>query len=139
MDRMNPADEQAIVQQLLKAKRVAVVGLSDSPIRPSYGVASYLIRQGYDVVPVNPKCQSVFGRPSYRSLREVPGPIDLVNVFRRAEQCPPIVAEAIEVGAKGIWLQLGIRSPESRQLAEAAGVPYVEDRCIKIDHALVGR
>jgi predicted CoA-binding protein len=144
--RMAPADELAIVNRLLAARRIAVVGLSDDPRRPSYGVSAYMLEQGYEIIPVNPRCQEVFGRRAVATLAEAAevaeaagGPIDLVNVFRRGEQCASVAAEAIAAGAKGIWLQLGIHSDEARRLAEVAGVDYVENRCIMIDHMRSGR
>ena len=133
---MRHEEDEAVVERLLKAKRIAIVGLSDNPARPSYGVAAYLQRHGYDIVPVNPRCKEVLGVPAAAALAAVQGPIDLVNVFRRSEQCAAVAAEAIAVGAKRIWLQLGIRSAEARRLAQEAGIDYVEDRCIKIDHMM---
>ena len=127
----SPAD---LIQKLLNSKRIAVVGLSDDPSRASYDVADYLRRHGYQIIPVNPNCKAVFGLPCAASLADVPGPIDLVNVFRRSEHCEDIVRDAIAVGAKAVWLQLGIRNDRAAQLARHAGLDFVQDRCIKIDH-----
>jgi predicted CoA-binding protein len=127
-------DERAIIQRLLRAQRIAVVGLSDDPSRPSYGVAAYLIDAGRDVIPVNPNHATVLGRECYARLEDVPGPIDLVDVFRRPEYCAEVARSAVAVGAKGVWLQSGIRSVEARRIAEQAGVDYVEDRCLMVEH-----
>jgi predicted CoA-binding protein len=126
--------EAGEIEGMLEGKRIAVVGLSDSPARASYGVGAYLKEQGYEVVPVNPNHSQVMGMKCYASLREVPGKIDVVDVFRRAEFCAEVVREAIEVGAKGVWLQVGIRSDEGRKLAREAGIYFVEDRCLMVEH-----
>lgn len=127
------ANADDTIARLLAARRIAVVGLSDDPSKPSFDVADSLLRHGREIVPVNPNLAEVLGRQSYPRLEDVPGPIDLVNVFRRPEFCPDIVRSAIAVGAGGVWLQLGIVSDEARRLAEAAGMPFVQDRCIKIE------
>lgn len=93
---------------LKKYRRVAVVGASPKPERPSYGVASYLIDHGYDVVPVNPNAEEILGRKSYPDLSAIPGKVEVVDIFRRPEDVPPIVEEAIKIGAKAIWMQEGI-------------------------------
>ena len=127
-------DESGEIEAMLGAKRIAVVGMSDSPARASYGVGAYLKEQGYEIIPVNPKHSSVMGTKCYASLREVPGKIDVVNVFRRAEYCAAVVREAIEVGAKGVWLQSGIYSEEAKKLAQGAEIHFVQGRCIMVDH-----
>jgi predicted CoA-binding protein len=119
-----------------EAKTIALVGASPNPDRPSHGVMRYLLAQGYDVIPVRPAgCDEVLGVPCVRSLAEIDRPIDLVDVFRRAESTPPHAEEAAEVGARALWLQLGIVSAESRRIAEAAGMDYVEDLCTAVVHA----
>jgi predicted CoA-binding protein len=126
------------LRQLLRdAKVIAVVGLSANPDRPSNQVAWYLHHQGYRLFGVNPNCPvpEVFGVPMLPSLDQVPEPVDIVDVFRRPEHTPDAARAAIAVGAHALWLQLGIASPEARQLAEAAGLTYVEDRCLKVEHA----
>lgn len=125
--------EPTTIDRLLQARRIAVVGLSDDPEKPSHGVAAYLVDRGREVVPVNPNCRTVFGRDCYPDLSAVPGIIDLVVVFRRPEHCPEVTRSAIAVGARGVWLQLGIVSEESRRMAEAAGMPFVQDRCVEIE------
>ena len=126
---------------LASAKVIAVVGLSANPDRPSNQVAWYLHHQGYELYGVNPACDQteVFGVPMLASLDQVPKPIDVVDVFRRARYTPEVARAAVGVGARALWLQLGIRSAEARSIAEAAGLQYVEDHCIKVEHSrLIG-
>lgn len=132
-------DKTDVVARLLAGRRIAVVGLSDDPSRPSYGVSRYMRDHGYEILPVNPNCTSALGLTCYPDLAAVPGPIDVVNVFRRPLACPDVVRAAIAAGAKGVWLQSGIRSDEARDLAEAAGLEFVQDRCIMVEHAGRGR
>jgi predicted CoA-binding protein len=115
--------------------RIAMVGLSSNPFRPSHFAAIYMIAHGYDVVPVNPREQEVLGRRSYPSLRDVPGPIEIVDIFREQAAVPGIVDEAIARGAKVIWMQLGVIEEEAAARAIAAGLEVVMDRCVKIEHA----
>ena len=130
--------EADVVRRLLKARRIAVVGLSDDPSRPSYDVARSLKAAGKEILPVNPTHDMVMGLKCYRSLRDVPGEVDLVNVFRRPEFCADVTRDAVERGAKGVWLQSGIRSPEARAIAAKAGLDYVEDRCLKVELMFAG-
>ena len=116
-------------------KTVAVVGLSTRTCRPSYGVAVYLRSHGFRVIPVNPNVDTVFHERSYASLQDVPGPIDIVVIFRRPEYVPPIVASAIAKGAKVVWMQEGIVNEEAARTARAAGLEVVQDRCILKEHA----
>jgi len=127
-------DQRTVIQQMLKAHRIAVVGLSDDPSRPSYEIASYLILHGKEVIPVNPNYDTVLGQKCYPSLREVSGAIDLVNVFRRPQFCADVVRDAIAVGAGGVWLQAGITNREAEKLAGEARMPFVQNRCIMVDH-----
>jgi predicted CoA-binding protein len=115
--------------------RIAVVGLSNNPARPSYRVAEYLISAGYDVVPVNPGLREVLGRVCYPNLQAIEGQVDMVDVFRRSEEVAQITDDAIAIGAKSLWLQLGVIDEDSADRAAAAGLAVVMDRCIKIDHA----
>ena len=134
--------DEELRQLLLDAKTIAVVGLSPNPDRPSNQVAWYLHHQGYRLFGVNPRCPApeVFGVPMFPSLDQVPDPIDIVDVFRRAEHTPDAARDAVAVGARALWLQMGIRSDEARAIAEEGGLAYVEDRCLKVDHArLLGR
>ena len=120
---------------LAAARTIALVGASPNPDRPSHGVMRYLLAAGYDVIPVRTDgCESVHGVPCVSSLHEIDEPIDIVDVFRRSEHTPPHAHEAVAAGAKALWLQLGIRSAESRRIAEAAGLDYVEDACTMVVH-----
>jgi predicted CoA-binding protein len=135
----NPSESQEqLIRRMLGAKRIAVVGLSDDPMRPSYEVANYLRAHGYQIIPVNPNCKSVFGIPAVASLTEIDGPIDLVVVFRRPDACEQVTRDAIAAGAGGVWLQLGIRNARAAELAREAGIDFVQDHCIKIDHMRFG-
>jgi predicted CoA-binding protein len=125
---------------LTDARTIALVGASPKPWRPSYGVMRYLLEQGYRVVPVRPAGPpEILGVPRVASLEDIEEPIDLVDVFRRAEFCPQVAQDAVAVGAKALWLQLGIVSPEARAIVEAAGMEYVEDACTAIVHRELGR
>ena len=119
---------------LRESHRIALVGASTSPSRPSHGVMRYLLAQGYEVIPVNPACDEVLGVPAVGSLAEIDGPIDLVDVFRREEAAPAHAQEAVAAGAKAFWLQLDLHSPEAKQLCEQAGLDYVENECTAIVH-----
>jgi len=119
---------------LTKYKRIAVVGLSSNPARPSYEVTQYIQSVGYQIVPVNPNETDVLGEPSYASLEEVPQKIEIVNIFRRADEVPAVVDAAIRAGAKVIWMQLGIASEAAAEKARAAGIAVVMDACILVEH-----
>lgn len=121
-------------QILDSVKTIAVVGLSSDPTKPSYEVSAYMQRQGYRIIPVNPREAEVLGEKAYADLESIPEPVDLVNVFRRPAQTPEVVKSAVAIGAKAVWLQLGIANEEARALAVEAGVPYIEDRCVLIEH-----
>ena len=125
----------SIEGDILRSHRViVVVGLSSNPERASHRVSRYMQQQGYRIIPVNPQEDAVLGERSYASLAEVPPPVDFVDVFRRAEECPQVAREAVEAGARVLWLQEGIVSTEARSIAEAAGVTYVEDACVMVAH-----
>jgi predicted CoA-binding protein len=124
-------------QILRDARTIALVGASPNPNRPSHGVMRYLLAQGYNVIPVRPRdCDEVLGVPCVASLAEIDEPIDLVDVFRRVEDAAGHAREAVDVGAKAFWLQLGLRSPEARAICESAGLDYVEDACTAVVHRL---
>lgn len=124
-----------VIQHILRSARViAVVGLSPNPHRPSHAVASYLKEHGYRVIPVNPRAQEILGERSYPDLREVPEPVDVVNIFRRPEYVPAVVESAISIGAKAVWMQLGIVHEEAAARAREAGLLVVMNRCIKVEH-----
>ena len=116
-------------------KRIAMVGLSANPFRPSHFAAIYLIAEGYDVIPVNPREKEILGRTCYASLRDIPGPVEVVDIFREPSAVPSIVEEAIAIGAQVIWLQLGVIHNEAAERARQAGLKVVMDRCMKIEHA----
>jgi predicted CoA-binding protein len=117
---------------------IAVVGASGDPSKPAHQIPRYLQRQGYRIVPVNPRGGQLLGEPVARSLAEVDGPVDVVEVFRPAEEAPQIAREAVKLGAKVLWLQQGIVSEEARQVAEAAGLTVVMDRCMGETHRELG-
>lgn len=129
--------ETDIIDILRHTRTIAMVGASSKPERPSYGVMQYLLANGFEVVPVNPgqAGSTLMGQLVYASLKDIPFPVDLVDVFREPAATPAVVEEAIAVNAKGIWLQLGITNEEAEAKARTAGLRYVEDTCIKIDHA----
>jgi uncharacterized protein len=130
-----PDDE---IGDLLRAtRRIAVVGASSNEGRPSFGVFRYLIHQGYECVPINPAERSILGVPAFRTLREATdatGPFDLVDVFRRSELCVPHAREAVEIGARCLWLQLGVVNWEAARIAHDGGLAVVMDRCTAIEH-----
>lgn len=119
---------------LVSCKRIAVVGLSPKSNRPSHQVAEYLVRAGYDVVPVNPGHDQILGRTCYPDLQSIPGPIDLVNIFRRSDQVLPVVRAAIDRKVRVIWMQEDIVNEEAAEMAEREGITVIMDRCIKVDH-----
>ncbi|MBX6341095.1 MAG: CoA-binding protein, partial [Thermomicrobiaceae bacterium] len=128
-------DERVIREIIRSARTVAVVGLSSNPLRASYFVAYYLQRHGYRIVPVNPTETEVLGERAYPSLSAIPFPVDVVDVFRRPEHVPEIASEAVAIGAKALWLQFGVISPEGARIAERGGLKVVMDRCMKVEHA----
>ena len=132
------SDQRDAVRRMLSARRVAVVGLSDDPRRVSHQIGSYLRSVGKEVIPVNPNHAEVFGLKCYPSLQAVPGEIDLVNVFRRSEFAAGVVRDAIASKAKGVWLQVGVVSDQAKQLAEEAGLDFIQDRCIMVMHMQQG-
>lgn len=113
---------------------IVVVGASSIQAKPSYWVSDYMRSQGYRIIPVNPDESEVFGERCYPSLADVPEPVEFVNVFRRPQFCAAVVEEAIAAGAKAVWLQQGIVSDEARRKAEAAGLTFVQDRCVLQEH-----
>jgi len=127
-----PLDRLRILQ---KYRRIAMVGLSSNPFRPSHFAAIYLLSEGYEVTPVNPRESQVLGRASYPSLTAIPGGVEVVNIFREPAAVPAIVEEAIAIGAKVVWMQLGVIHEEAAERARAAGLEVVMDRCMKIEHA----
>ena len=120
---------------LKQGKTIAVVGLSANWWRPSYFAAKYMQEHGYRIIPVNPQYQEVLGEKCYANLRDIPEPVDVVDCFRRSEDIGPIADEAIAIGAKVLWLQLGVINHEAAEKARKAGLDVVMDRCVKIEHA----
>jgi predicted CoA-binding protein len=116
-------------------KTIAVVGLSPDETKPSNVVAKYLIHAGFTVIPVNPSYQEILGRQCYPTLSDIPGVVDIVDIFMRPEKLLPVVREAITLRPKCIWLQLGIVNGEAKGLVEAAGIMFIMDLCIKLEHA----
>ena len=131
--------ERRIESILSGSKTVAVVGISDKPERPSHQVAKYLQERGYRVIPVNPLVTEVLGEKAYKSLAEIPERVDLVDVFRKSEDVPPIAEEAVRVGARFFWMQEGVESERAREILDAAGIPCVMDRCVMKELAKRGK
>jgi uncharacterized protein len=130
-----PTNEAERISKLLKsAKTIAVVGLTNTPIRPSYGVSHYMQSQGYRIIPVNPNITQWEGEKAYASLLEVPEKIDIVDVFRRSEAVPEVVEQAIRIKAPAIWMQEGVVHREAAEKARQAGIFVVMDKCILKEH-----
>ena len=132
-DGAGPVDDP-ILEILNKYKTIAVVGLSSNPARASYEVTEYMQSARYKIIPVNPNETKVLGEKSYARLEDVPEKIEIVNVFRRAEDVPPVVEGAIQIGAKVVWMQLGIENVVAAERARAAGLIVVEDACVLVEH-----
>lgn len=136
MPYTEPSDDE-VAAVLTRVRRIAIVGLSDKPHRPSHQVAEYLVRAGYEIIPVNPTIESALGVPAVASLAELPGPVDMICVFRRSEETADVAREAVaaKTGAQVFWLQQRIFSEEAAAIANDAGMMVVMDRCAKIEHA----
>ncbi len=120
---------------LLKdTKTITVVGLSEKPSRPSYQVAQYMQSVGYRIIPVNPLCLEILGERCYPDLLSIPEPVDMVNIFRKSEDCLPITQDAVKIGAKSIWLQQGVINQEAYDYAQSKGLEAVMDKCLMIEH-----
>lgn len=134
----NPSREE-IKTILENVGNIAVVGLSDKMDRTSYMVSAAMQNRGYRIIPVNPQAagQKILGETCYASLKDVPEPIDMVNVFRRSEYCADVAREAVDVHAKTIWLQLGVVNQEAAHIAEEHGIHMIMDRCIKVEEAIL--
>ena len=124
------ADPHAVLE---RSRTVAVVGLSRDPEKAAHRIPRQLQEAGFRIIPVNPHTGELLGEPAYARLADVPGPIDVVEVFRPSAEAPEIARQAVAAGARALWLQLGIASPEAREIAESAGLDYVEDRCMGVE------
>lgn len=133
----NPSDDD-LRRLLTDTRTIALVGASSKPDRPSHGIMRKLLSVGYHVIPVTPRESEVLGQRAYATLGEIPEPVDLVDVFRRAEDTPPIAAEAVRIDAKALWLQQGIASEEAAAIARAGGLVVVMDLCIAVMHRVLG-
>ncbi len=128
-------DREEIKTLIKEAKTIAVLGLSPKPERDSHRVARYLQGKGYTIIPVRPGQQEILGETVYKSLDDIEGPVDIVDVFRRSEQVPDHVPELLRLKPKAVWMQLGIRSEEAANQLTEAGIDVIMDRCLKVDHA----
>lgn len=128
-------DIDTLRRVLRDSRTIAVVGLSAEWHRPSYFAAKYMQQRGYRIVPVNPKYPEILGETSYPELKAIPFPVDLVDVFRKPQDCVPIAQDAVAIGAKALWLQIGVINEEAQRVAEDAGLTVVADRCVKIEYA----
>lgn len=131
----NMSDIQTLRRVLRESRTIAVVGLSADWFRPSYFAAKYMQEHGYRIIPVNPKYAEILGEKCYPDLASIPEPVDMVDVFRKSADALPIAEQAIAIGAKSLWLQIGVINEEAKQKAEAAGLTVVMDRCVKIEYA----
>jgi predicted CoA-binding protein len=135
-----PPDRARVAEILRSARRVAVVGLSPKPERPSHGVASYLQRAGYTIIPVRPTGREILGEPVQPDLRAAAstGPIDIVDIFRRSEYVPALLDDLLTIRPRLVWMQVGVRDDGTAERLEAAGIPVVMDRCLAVDHYSLG-
>jgi predicted CoA-binding protein len=132
-------DDASVARLLRAARRIAVVGLSPKPHRASHGVSRYMQQAGYEIVPVYPREDTILGARVYRRVQDIPGAIDIVNVFRRGEELPGVVEDAVTAGARSVWFQVGCFSEAAASRATGAGLTVVMDRCIMVEHSrLVG-
>ena len=129
------SDIQTLRRVLQNHRTIAVVGLSADWFRPSYFAAKYMQENGYRIIPVNPKYTEILGETCYPSLKDIPHPVDIVDVFRKPADTSAIAQESVDIGAKVFWLQLGVINPDAQAIAENAGLTVVVDRCVKIEHA----
>jgi predicted CoA-binding protein len=133
---LGPYQDPLTIQRVLHtAKTIAIVGLSKNELRASHFVGYYLKRHGYRVIPVNPGETEILGEPSFKTLRDIPGHVDIVNVFRAPDALPAIAADAVAIGAGTLWCQFSVINEQGARIAEAGGVTVVMDRCLKVEHA----
>ena len=131
---MSDDDSEKIRRILRTSRTIAVVGLSAQWHRPSFFAAKYMQEHGYRVIPVNPQYDSILGERCFKSLRDIPEKVDIVDCFRKSAEIPAIAEDAIAIGAKVLWMQLGVQNAEARAKAEAAGLEVIDNRCVKIEH-----
>jgi len=131
---MSMNEKEQITELLKNSKNIAVVGLSSSPMRPSYGVSAYMQTQGYKIIPINPEIKGALGEKAYPSLAESPKKIDIVNIFRRPEFVPAVVEQAIKLKPAAIWMQEGVSHEAAAEKARKAGILVIQDRCILKEH-----
>ncbi|MFC4305732.1 CoA-binding protein [Cohnella boryungensis] len=136
MTYVHPTREE-IKRILQNAGTIAVVGLSDDPSKTSHMVSAAMQSKGYRIIPVNPNASEILGEKAYASLKDIPEQVDMVNVFRRPEHTPPIAREAVEIGARTLWLQLGISNEEAAAIASDGGLNVIMDRCIKVEDSIL--
>jgi predicted CoA-binding protein len=136
-DHVPSASSSERLRILTENNVIAMVGLSSDPMRPSHFAAIYMQSEGYKIVPVNPRYagKTILGETVYASLSDIPFPVDIVDVFRKPEECPGLAEEAAKIGAKVFWIQLGLESDEAGRIARAASLDFVQNRCVKIEHA----
>jgi len=136
-DHVPSASASERLRILNENKTIAMVGLSSDPMRPSHFAAIYMQSEGYKIVPINPRYagQKILGETVYASLSDIPFAVDIVDVFRKPEECPGLAEEAIKIGARVFWIQLGIESDEAGRIAREGGLDFVQNRCVKIEHA----
>lgn len=128
--------ETIFLRSILRQTRtIAVVGLSADCSKPSYLASKYMQEQGYRIIPVNPKYPEILGEKCYPNLRSIPEPVDMVDLFRKSSDTVPVAEDAVAIGAKTLWLQIGVINEEARRIAESNGLAVVMDRCVKIEHA----
>uniref|UniRef100_UPI004047AB81 CoA-binding protein n=1 Tax=Polynucleobacter sp. TaxID=2029855 RepID=UPI004047AB81 len=125
-------------QLLQETKTIAVVGLSNKPDRPSYAVTQYMQAHGYKIIPVNPTCSEILGETCYPDLSSIPVPVDMVNVFRKSEDCLEVAQEAVKIGTKSLWLQIGVINQEAMDYASSHGLTGVMDKCLMVEHHKLG-
>jgi predicted CoA-binding protein len=127
-----------VIRRTLAMKRIAIVGLSGNELRASYFVGRYLIINGYEVIPVNPTAREILGQTSYPSLTDIPGAVDVVDVFRKPEAVPDIARDAVKIGARCLWMQYNVISEEAAKIARDGGLDVVMDRCMMVEHRMAG-
>jgi uncharacterized protein len=135
--QMNAVNQVDMKELFASVRTIAVVGLSDDPLRPSYGVSAYLQKAGYRIIPVNPSVAEILGEKSYATLLDIPEKVDVVDIFRKSDAVGPIADDAVAIGAKYLWLQEGVINPVAAEKAAQAGVRVVMDKCMLKEHRAI--